>query len=89
MVDVGAQDQLIPMGGNSSRRQRTLPINLRAKLLRQRDARRLRFTVGVIGANAKPQPVMHRHDHRLRLARGVGAENFQLRGLRRFAVLMR
>src|SRR5262249_18576135 len=66
--DVGAQDQLLPVLGNLIQSPQGFADHLGAKLFRQRDTHRFRLAVGVIGANAKPESILHRDDHRLRLA---------------------
>ncbi len=52
---------------------------LAAELLGERDAVRLHRPVGVVGAEADPEPVGEREQHRLDLARGVLAQHVDLR----------
>ena len=53
------------------------PDRLAAELLRKRDAHRLGLAVGVVRADAEPEPVRRRDDDRLGLARGVGTEHLE------------
>ncbi len=70
-----AQDQPVPMRRDVAEPPKKRAHGLRAHLLRQRDADRLRLAVGVIGAEPEPQAIGERIDHHLRLAARVAADH--------------